>query len=304
MRLKSSMFSRSALSKSYSFHLLLWITFCAILLSAGCRSPAGLPSQTDDPLPIPTTSLPLTPTLTTTPALIPPVLLPSPVITLEESSPTQICSPLEGFTLSQLDQTISNPFSPPPIGSDDPHQGVDLADTGPDGVAREGLQVNFVLSGQVAGIIQDRFPYGNAVLVETPLENLPPDWVLKMELPRPGAMPQVRSALTCPEPSLEQDWDADNESLYFLYAHLQTSPSVKVGDQVSCGEHAGVIGSSGNALNPHLHLEARIGPAGAEFASLAHYDVSASLDEMAAYCVWRVSGIFRLLDPMSLFSSP
>jgi murein DD-endopeptidase MepM/ murein hydrolase activator NlpD len=275
-----------------------------LLLGAGCGSPAGLSSQNDDPLPTPTISPPLTPTLTTTPALIPTVLLPSPVNTPEESSPMQICFPLEGFTLSQLDQTISNPFYPPPFGSDDPHQGVDLADIGPDGVAREGLQVNFVLSGQVAGIIQDRFPYGNAVLVETPLENLPPDWVLNLELPRPGTLPQVRSALTCPAPALEPDWDADNESLYLLYAHLQTSPSVKVGDQVSCGENAGVIGSSGNALNPHLHLEARIGPAGAEFASLAHYDVSASLDEMAAYCVWRVSGIFRLLDPMSLFSSP
>jgi murein DD-endopeptidase MepM/ murein hydrolase activator NlpD len=160
------------------------------------------------------------------------------------------------------------------------------------------------LPGQVAGIIQDRFPYGNALLVETPLENLPQDWVLNLELPRPGAIPQVRSALTCPEPALEADWDADSESLYLLYAHLQTSPSVKVGDPINCGQKAGVIGSSGNALNPHLHLEARIGPAGAEFASLAHYDVSASLDEMAAYCVWRVSGIFWLLDPMSLFSSP
>jgi murein DD-endopeptidase MepM/ murein hydrolase activator NlpD len=275
-----------------------------LLLGGGCRSPAGLPSQTDDPLPISTTSLPLTPALTVTPALISPVLLPSPVITPEESSPTQICSPLQGFTLSQLDHTISNPFHPPPIGSDDPHQGVDLADIGPDGVAREGLQVNFVVSGQVAGVILDRFPYGNAVLVETPLENLSPDWVLNLELPRPAAIPQVHSALTCPAPALEPDWDADGESLYLLYAHLQNSPSVKVGDQVSCGQNAGVIGSSGNALNPHLHLEARLGPAGAEFASLAHYDVSASLDEMAAYCIWRVSGIFRLLDPMSLFSSP
>jgi murein DD-endopeptidase MepM/ murein hydrolase activator NlpD len=275
-----------------------------IHLGAGCRSTAGLPPQPDGPIPLPTKSIPLTPALTITPALTTPVLLPSPVITPKESSSMQICSPLQGLTISQLDQTISNPFYPPPVGSDDPHQGVDLADIAPDGVAREGLQVNFVLPGQVAGIIQDRFPYGNALLVETPLENLPQDWVLNLELPRPVATPQVRSALTCPASPLEPDWDADNESLYLLYAHLQTSPNVKVGDQVNCGQEAGVIGSSGNALNPHLHLEARIGPAGAEFASLAHYDVSASVDEMAAYCVWRVSGIFRLMDPMSLFSLP
>jgi murein DD-endopeptidase MepM/ murein hydrolase activator NlpD len=296
--------SKFPLSKLYSLHFLLWLTMCTFLLGAGCRSLVGRPSQTVVPLPIPITSPPLTPALTITPALITPVLLPSPIITPAESSPMQICSPLQGITLSQLDKTISNPFYPPPIGSDDPHQGVDLADIGPDGVAREGLQVNFVLPGQVAGIIQDRFPYGNAMLVETPLQNLPSDWVLNLDLSRPAALPQVRSALTCPTPALEPDWDAGNESLYLLYAHLQNPPSVKVGDQVNCGQNAGVIGSSGNAMNPHLHLEARVGPAGAEFASLAHYDVSASPDEMAAYCAWRVSGIFRLLDPMSLFSLP
>jgi murein DD-endopeptidase MepM/ murein hydrolase activator NlpD len=73
------------------------------------------------------------------------------------------------------------------------------------------------------------------------------------------------------------------------------------GAEVSCGEKLGAIGSSGNALNPHLHLEARAGPAGADFASMAHYDASASPAEMRAYCDWRVSGLFQLIDPMLFF---
>jgi hypothetical protein len=128
MRLKSSMYSRSPLSKLHSFHLLLWIAFCMIHLGAGCRSRLVCLINPMIPFLLPTKSIPLTPTLPITPALITPVLLPSPVITPEESSPMQICSPLQGLTISQLDQTISNPFYPPPIGSDDPHQGVDLAD--------------------------------------------------------------------------------------------------------------------------------------------------------------------------------
>jgi hypothetical protein len=62
------------------------------------------------------------------------------------------------------------------------------------------------------------------------------------------------------------------------------------------------VGDSGNALNPHLHLETRVGPAGARFSSLAHYDASASLEEMDNYCAWRVSGWFVLLDPLQLLA--
>ena len=57
---------------------------------------------------------------------------------------------------------------------------------------------------------------------------------------------------------------------------------------------------SGNALNPHLHLEARVGPAGTRLDSMAHYDSSASPAEMAAYCLWRVSGAFQRINPLQL----
>jgi len=74
-----------------------------------------------------------------------------------------------------------------------------------------------------------------------------------------------------------------------------------LGDAVACGQPLGTIGQSGNALNPHLHIEVRVGPAGARPGSLAHYTDSATLDEMAAYCAWRVSGLFAMTNPMLLF---
>jgi murein DD-endopeptidase MepM/ murein hydrolase activator NlpD len=89
-------------------------------------------------------------------------------------------------------------------------------------------------------------------------------------------------------------------SLYVLYAHLQEPPSLKLSDAINCGRELGAIGDSGNALNPHLHVEVRIGPTGAKFPGMAHYDTSATSEEMANYCLWRVSGLFQLLDPMPL----
>jgi hypothetical protein len=72
----------------------------------------------------------------------------------------------------------------------------------------------------------------------------------------------------------------------------------QLSDLVECGARIGQIGQSGNALNAHLHLEARVGPAGARFEGLAHYESRASPTEMSNYCAWRVSGIFQLVDPM------
>ena len=286
------------------FRLFVCIVWTVFLSTTGCVSIADAPQLTHEPAYIPVTPLLDTPTPTLTLVPIPLAILPPPVPTLQEYPPVQICSPLEGIFTNELESHISNPFHPPPPGSDDPHQGVDLADIGPDGVAREGLQVNTVLPGRVAAVIRDRFPYGNALLVETRFENLPPAWLSFLQWTGSAAAPQIHSALTCPALSLEPEWNRESASLYLLYAHLQASPEFETGEEVDCSQKVGAIGSSGNALNPHLHLEARTGPSGARFASLAHYDVSASTDEMAAYCIWRVSGLFQLVDPMSLFSFP
>lgn len=216
----------------------------------------------------------------------------------------QVCSPMEGIELSQLPEAVVNPFHPPPPGSDDPHQGVDFAERRPgDPVALEGLPVHAVLSGQAASVIVDRFPYGNALLVETSLDSLPVSWQAQLQLPTPGPTLELRSALTCPpvsEATFTPPSDTTGRSLYLLYAHMKGPVEIQPGEEVACGQAIGAIGSSGNALNPHLHLEVRVGPSGAGFSGMAHYDSSASPEEMANYCTWRVSGIFQLIDPLRL----
>jgi murein DD-endopeptidase MepM/ murein hydrolase activator NlpD len=171
-----------------------------------------------------------------------------------------------------------------------------------DGIALEGLPVHAVLSGQVASVIQDRFPYGNALLVETPLDDLPALWQEQLQVPTPGPTLELRDPLSCP-PRFELPGDLTRRSLYLLYAHMKEPVGLQPGHELDCGQIIGAIGSSGNALNPHLHLEVRAGPSGARFSSMAHYDNSASAEEMANYCAWRVSGIFQLIDPLRLLSA-
>jgi murein DD-endopeptidase MepM/ murein hydrolase activator NlpD len=195
---------------------------------------------------------------------------------------------------------ITNPFNPPPPGSDDPHQGVDFSDLGDSQIALQGRGVQAVLPGQVAAVIADRFPYGSALLVETLLEALPSSWFETLDLPAPAPTLAAVPALTCP-PIDALEYDPQSRSLYLLYAHLEAPPGFEPGQPVTCGQEIGAVGMSGNALNPHLHLEARIGPAGIRLESLAHYDNSAAEQEMANYCLWRVSGLFQLVDPLLLW---
>jgi murein DD-endopeptidase MepM/ murein hydrolase activator NlpD len=163
------------------------------------------------------------------------------------------------------------------------------------------MPVQAVLSGVAASVITDRFPYGNAVLIETPLDHLPEAWLQTLNLPQPLPQSLVNPALTCP--TIADPFPPSTQrSLYLLYAHLQTLPLVEPEQSVTCAQPLGAVGDSGNALNPHLHLEVRVGPSGARFASLAHYDNRASPDEMGAYCLWRVSGVFQLVDPLLLLA--
>jgi murein DD-endopeptidase MepM/ murein hydrolase activator NlpD len=216
-----------------------------------------------------------------------------------------MCSPLEGVSLQELPGRIANPFHPPRLGSDDPHQGVDFADLDPvGGYARQGLGVRSVLVGQVAAVIDNRFPYGNGVMVETPLKDIPEQWLLQLGLPNPGPAQLYHTSLTCPALLMKPGWVLEKPSLYVLYAHLEEPAMFHLDDSLACGQAIGAIGASGNALNPHLHLEMRIGPGGARFASMAHYDTSATQEEMGNYCLWRVSAMFPLVDPMQLLSLP
>lgn len=229
--------------------------------------------------------------------------LPEPTNTPVPAPPMRVCSPLEGYSLGELTELVSNPYAPPRTGSDDPHQGVDFAILEPvTHIALTGHPVLAALEGVVAGVIAERFPYGSALIVETSLERLPPAWQEALAIPTPAPLLLPHPVLTCPLP---EGWSPDEtpatRSLYLLYAHLESLPEAEPGQSIGCGDAIGGIGMSGNALNPHLHFEARIGPAGARFTSMAHYTASASAEEMFNYCWWRVSGAFQLVDPMEVF---
>jgi murein DD-endopeptidase MepM/ murein hydrolase activator NlpD len=219
---------------------------------------------------------------------IPPLLSPTP----------QLCSPLEGISSKQLSDLIHNPYNPPPAGKDDAHQGVDFAVV-QNNIALPGNNVQAILAGRIAAVIKDRFPYGNAVLIETPLNNLPENWLTQFTIPTIAPTLAPLPALNCPQ-SLPVLDNKHSRSIYILYAHFQETPGLRIDDNISCGEVIGKVGMSGNAINPHLHVETRIGPSGVTFTSICHYDTSATAEEMQNYCLWRVTNIFQLIDPMSI----
>lgn len=165
-----------------------------------------------------------------------------------------------------------------------------------------GLPVQSVVDGLVAGIINNRPPYGNAILIETPLELISPAWQQALPLSSFHLDSQLIPPISLTCPKYPDPPATESTSLYLLYAHLQEAPTLETGEAVSCGQTIGKVGTSGKSVNPHLHLETRIGPAGQSFGSMAHYDNSATEDEMRTYCLWRLSGEFQPFDPMLLLS--
>ena len=280
---------------------LYWMVFILIFVAACSVQNEKVSTSTPTNL-LPTETIQLSASPIPQPSLTPTeIVVPK---TPTEVPVKQVCSPFEGIALSELPETVVNPYHPPPSGSDDPHQGVDFAyRLNGDSIALEGLPVGAVLEGEVVTVLNDRFPYGNAIMIETSLDDLAGDSIAQLQIPTPAPTRSPHPALTCPMEDLSSAWHAEKRSLYLLYAHLQEPVPYKTGEKIVCGQMLGATGSTGNALNPHLHLEVRVGPSGAQFPSMAHYDTSATEDEMAYYCTWRVSELFQLLDPMRLLDS-
>jgi len=193
--------------------------------------------------------------------------------------PIAMCSPLMDETLTSLWEIITNPFGAPPVGREDLHHGVDFAHyRRGEQLSIEGEVIQSILPGTVAASIQDRLPYGNMVVIETPNDALPQKVIEKFNI-------------------------APGESLYSLYAHMGEAPNVHVNDDVSCGQNLGIVGITGyDIVNPHLHLETRIGPPGIRFLGMTFYDTSATEEEMRNYQRWRTSGDFKNIDPMMVFA--
>ena len=285
-----------------------------MVMLAGCSagsSPARVGTETQA-VPLATISASLTPSIVASDLPMPPTVTqaaatPQAATQTLGTTPTavtlRLCSPLQDLTIADLFTIVTTPFNPPPTGQDSGHQGVDFAYYR-HGTHTQmlGLPVYAALTGRVAAAILDRPPYGNLVIVETRLDSLPADLLQRLAVtPAPTlAVPDTR--LTCPPRSPHPEWDAGQPSLYLLYAHLENPPLVKVGDTVACGGQLGEVGNTGESGNPHLHLETRLGPSGASFASMAHYIDNATLEEMDNYCTWRTSGIFQMFDPLTLLA--
>lgn len=185
-----------------------------------------------------------------------------------------LCSPLAEHSLDSLHSIVSRPFQAPRPGHDDGHHGVDLAYFREgDRLSILGEPVQALLPGRVVGVIADRPPYGNTLIVET----LPADL--------PAALRDLVG-------------QHDDLAVFTLYAHLRDEPGWRIGDSLTCGQTIGAVGSSGWSGNPHLHLELRVGPKGTRLPGMAYYDTGATEAERDHYALWRMSGTYVPLDPM------
>lgn len=164
-----------------------------------------------------------------------------------------------------------------PDGSykDDAHHGLDLGYYTREGKLFTGTPALSALPGKIAAIINNRPPYGNMLMVETPFEQIPAILIDRQNIPT-------------------------GNSLYTLYAHLQNMQPLKIGQAVTCGQQIAETGLTGFSGGPHLHFETRWGPAGTTFPVMAYYKADASPEELANYQKWRMSGTFHLFDPLEL----
>lgn len=229
---------------------------------------------TEAALPSPTiTDTPIPPTATRQPS-------PTPSLTPSPEPSGERCSPLVEHPLEELPQIISDPYRPPPPGREERHHGLDLSyyRRGERTTIR-GVGVQAVLAGQVAAAIPASFPYGNVVIIETPARSLPPE--LREQLGLTG-----------------------EQSLYLLYAHMETAPLVAVGEPVEACRLLGQVGSSGNAVEPHLHFEVRTGPPGRQFLVMGYYQAESTAEEKENYLAWRIGGDFRHIDPLGVLQPP
>lgn len=206
------------------------------------------------------------------------VFEPPPTLALTPT-PWELCSPLQGYPRNRLDKIVSSPYDPPPMGSDDRHQGVDFAYHSLAGVSGsiEGVGVLSVMPGYVATAIHNSFPFGNLVIIETPYALVPTPVAQEVNL-QPGF------------------------SIYVLYAHLQEKLEVVLGEEVALCQLLGYVGRSGNTAAPHLHLEMRIGPQGAVFEEMSAYVPGVTKKARENYLLWRISGTFLHFDPMRVLT--
>lgn len=282
----------------------LYLVFLA-LLCACLPLDRSSPGQTATQSPLPRSSV--TPTLAPirTNTTVPPTSTET-VTPTEIPTPTtvafKICCPLEEETFASLRLILANPLKIPPIGKDEGHHGIDFAyfQRG-ERESIQGVEIYAILSGKTVLTLEDDIPYGYAILVETPLSDLPEplqETLLATYLDIPQDLTYQGQ---CPEvhpPRVTGDM-----SVYHLYAHMEIQPSFQPGDPINCGSRLGTVGNTGYSSNPHLHLETRLGPSGADFRTMAFYQPTYSEEQRSTYCLWRMSGYYQLFDPFLILDA-
>jgi murein DD-endopeptidase MepM/ murein hydrolase activator NlpD len=249
--------------------LIFLMTACAPAINTPQPIPTRLPATNR---PLPTSTAPPTSTPTEISAILPSEFILLPLL----------CSPLAVQPLENIAEIITQPFVAPRqlddgTYKDDAHHGLDLGYYTRDGVNFTGTPALSAANGTIAAVMLNRPPYGDAVLIETPYEQIPAHLISAENIP-PG------------------------NSLYILYAHLQNLQPFSLGDEITCGQKLAETGLTGFTGGPHLHFETRWGPSGQTFESMAYYHVNTTEQERANYVSWRMSGTFRLFDPMILLS--
>lgn len=274
----------SSIRKLITFILSAFLVSCSSLQSAATVPPSSLsPSSTLPPR--------SSPTSTSTPA-------PTPTFTPTPTPIDGICSPLYGIELEELHSITSFTFSCPSPFTDIGHPGVDLAFfTHGNYTTMLGLPVQSILPGRVTQVIDNRFPYGNTIMIETPLTELSTSFLDSIPIPTPIPQQSIEAWSTCSKEMTPISMSEDSKSIYVLYAHLESKPDFKPGDVVACGQVIGAVGITGNSVAEHLHLEVRIGPSDARFGSIANYSEEATPEERYNYCIWYTSGRFQAVDP-------
>jgi len=260
----------------------------------------------------------LTVTTSQTVTPIPPTVTPAPTQT---SNPLidGICSPLQGIKLDELRFVTSNPFKFKYPFSEGPendknHPAIDLgfynsstipSYTGPELHTDDNFPIQSILPGKVVETVEDRFPYGNMVMIETRLDALSPEFLAQLKIPNPYTNEELSAHFPCDKNQTQIAWSETSRSLYILYAHMKNPSALQRGDSVSCGQVIGGIGATGNSSESieHLHLEIRIGPSDAEFGTIANYDAVASSEERYNYCIWALSEVFQPIDPTLFWAS-
>jgi len=274
------------------------LLFCFLLILCSCQA-----STTPEPtkMPTPTQTLPAS----STPQPIS-TQTPQPAVTTVIPTATQVpfmvCCPLEDETIESLSGINVNPLVIPPIGKDEGHHGVDFAYfRRGERISIQGIEIYAMLSGKTVLTLSDNIPYGNTILIETPLADLPENTreaLLAAYLPIPETVVYQGECPDFESPALNGDMSA-----YHLYAHMETRPEFQPGDPISCGTKLGTVGNTGYSSNPHLHLETRLGPSGADFTTMAFYSPAYSTEQRANYCLWRMSGYYQLFDPFLILNA-